>query len=108
MTAALGYVPEERLERLLNHLRRRRLVLQTDDGGWALARDLNQVTLYDLYRSEGFVLPEASLLSGATSGADQALARILEDLGLQMRGAMEVPLERLYRSAQAASEEAGS
>jgi membrane protein len=108
MTAALGYVPEERLERLLNHLRRRRLVLQTDDGGWALARDLNQVTLYDLYRSEGFVLPEATLLSGATSGADQALARILEDLGLQMRGAMEVPLEQLYRSAQAASEEAGS
>ncbi|MCB1758813.1 MAG: virulence factor BrkB family protein [Gammaproteobacteria bacterium] len=106
MTAALGHVPDERLERLLNHLRRSRLVLQTDDGNWALARDLNQVTLYDLYRSEGFVLPEARLLRDAESDADRALAGILEELGLQMKGAMAVPLEQLYRGRRVASGEA--
>ena len=61
----LGYVPEERLEALLQQLERARLVLQSADGEWALARDLSNVTLHDLYRMEGFVLPEAKQLTGS-------------------------------------------
>ena len=96
LAVPLGYVPEERLETLLEQLEHARLVLQSADGEWVLARDLSNVTLHDLYRVEGFVLPEAKLLSGSQAGADQALAEILENLGQGMQEVMNVPLTRLY------------
>jgi len=99
LAAVLGYVPEERLEMLLEQLERGRLVLQTGGSAWALARDLSNVTLHDLYRLEGFVLPEAKLVTDSPDEADQALARILEALGRDMENAMSVPLEQLYRKA---------
>ncbi|MCB1868692.1 MAG: virulence factor BrkB family protein [Gammaproteobacteria bacterium] len=96
LAVPLGYVPEERLEALLQQLERARLVLQSADGEWALARDLSNVTLHDLYRMEGFVLPEAKQLTGSQVGADQALAGILEKLGESMQEVMDVPLAKLY------------
>ncbi|MCP4288732.1 MAG: virulence factor BrkB family protein [Gammaproteobacteria bacterium] len=99
LAAVLGYVPEERLEMLLEQLERGQLVLQTGGSAWALARDLSNVTLHDLYRLEGFVLPEAKLVTDSPDEADQALARILEELGRDMENAMSVPLEQLYRKA---------
>ncbi len=99
LAAVLGYVPEERLEMLLEQLERGQLVLQTEGSAWALARDLSNVTLHDLYRLEGFVLPEAKLVTDSPDEADQALARILEELGRDMENAMSVPLEQLYRKA---------
>ena len=97
LAVPLGYVPEERLDSLLQQLKRARLVLQTGSGAWALARDLSNVTLYDLYRAEGFVLPEAKLLAESQESVDQALAGILENLGLGMEKEMTISLEALYQ-----------
>jgi len=88
------------MEMLLEQLEDARLVLQTGSGAWALARDLSSVSLHDLYRVEGFVLPAAKLLADAHDGADQALARILEALGRDLQEAMQIPLEKLYQEGE--------
>lgn len=100
LAVPLGYVSEERLDSLLRQLKRARLVLQTGNGAWALARDLSSVTLYDLYRAEGFVLPEAKLLAESQERVDQALVGILENLGQGMAKVMNIPLESLYGDDQ--------
>ena len=96
LSVRLGHVADERLEGLLQQLESAQLVLQSADDDWALARDLSNVTLHDLYRVEGFILPEAQLLADVESGADRALAGVLERLGEGMREVMCIPLERLY------------
>ena len=103
---ALGFVPEERLELLLEQLAGARLVLHSEDGGWALARDLSRVSLLDLFRVRSFVLPKSQLLAESTDTADQALGQILDRLEMDIEQAMAVSLEQLYSSEkQHASQE---
>jgi len=74
-----------RVEALLNELQGARLVHRTDSGRWALARPLQGLTLYDLYRATGFALPIPGSplwpadagLCGHLSQADQALHEAL-------------------------------
>lgn len=101
LSVPLGHVPDERLEMLLQQLERAHLALQSVDGEWALARDLATVTLHDLYRMEGFVLPEAKLLAGSQERADRSLATILDNLGQNMEQVMSVSLEQLYLEREA-------
>jgi len=95
---ALGFVPEERMELLLEQLAGARLVLRSEDGGWALARDLSHVSLLDLFRVRSFILPESKMLAGSTDPGDQALRQILDRLELNIEQAMAVSLEQLYSS----------
>ncbi|MCB1752379.1 MAG: virulence factor BrkB family protein [Gammaproteobacteria bacterium] len=104
LAKSLGYVPEERLETLLAQLERVRLVVQCAEGEWALARDLSNVTLHYLYRTEGFVLPQAALLSNSQAGVDKALTGILENLGRDMEAAMSVSLASLYEKGESEPE----
>ena len=92
----LGMVSEERLELILGYLQEARLVLLTEEGKWALARDLSHVSLMDLYTAHEFTLPEAKLMEGLTETSDQSLAKLLGRLEKDMQGAMETSLENLY------------
>jgi len=96
LPAQLGKVSEERLELVLGYLQEARLVLMTEEGKWALARDLSYVSLMDLYTAHDFTLPEAKLLEGLTETSDQSLAGLLGRLEKDMQGAMETSLESLY------------
>ncbi|OQX31819.1 MAG: hypothetical protein B0D96_02565 [Candidatus Sedimenticola endophacoides] len=100
LSRGLGGVAEERLEGLLEQLRQARLVLRTDSGEWALARDLSEVTLLDLYHARPFVLPHAELLAQSADGPGQALGRILGEAGSDLEARLSVDLERLYRTSQ--------
>jgi membrane protein len=93
-----------RVEALLNELLLARLVHRTDSGRWVLARPLDGLTLYDLYRATGFVLPApdsplwpadprlAAQLEGADQGLRQALATTLDQLVTD--AAKPLPLRR--------------
>lgn len=96
LAAFLGHVPEERLERLLIQLEKAELVLLTEDGKWALARDLSRFTLQQLYRARPFVLPPPGMLVRSGEGSDQGLRRILDLLDEDMERSMQVPLADLY------------
>ncbi|MCU7904897.1 MAG: virulence factor BrkB family protein [Candidatus Thiodiazotropha sp. (ex Epidulcina cf. delphinae)] len=82
---------EEQLDHALTCLQQAGLVLRTEEKGWALARDLREVTLMDLYRSDAYVLPDKQQAEGISDG----LRRLIEELNDDMRQTMDRPLEEL-------------
>lgn len=82
---------DEQVDDALHGMQAARLVLRTEDKGWALARDLDEVTLSELYRSAPYVLPGRE----AVSGESQALQRLIAQLETQMQATMDQPLEQL-------------
>jgi membrane protein len=91
-----GEVGEDRLDGLLTALQDARLVLCSDDGGWALARDLHDVRLYDLFRSRPFGLPVARP-AGEGRVHQEPLSELLARIDEQLEEAMGLPLSELYR-----------
>ncbi|MDX9739992.1 MAG: YihY family inner membrane protein [Gammaproteobacteria bacterium] len=87
------------LDDVLQELERRRLIHSVEPGIWGLARDLDELSLLDLYR----LFPGA--LTDAKPDADWGTAdewnRRLLDLLMQARGSvwttLQVPLKTVYR-----------
>ncbi|MEW8026194.1 MAG: virulence factor BrkB family protein [Candidatus Thiodiazotropha sp.] len=82
---------EEQLDSILLSLLRARLVLQTEDKGWVLARDLREVTVAELYNSDAYVLPDDSQLKMVPDSLGKLMAKINDDL----RQSMDLPLDEL-------------
>jgi membrane protein len=91
---------DEAILECLNILERAKIAVRTERGDWALARDLTDYTLLDLYRSQPFVLPEPTPTLGDRDEWDQRLAAALREAGDGVRGALDLPLERLFRGAR--------
>lgn len=96
--------PEERLESLLVKLQQGHLVLRTDDGRWALARDLSDVELSDLYKLDHFVLPDSESIGSTGREEELALGRVLASVHDDMEGSMSVTLEQLFKEGQVSRE----
>ncbi|MES9898867.1 MAG: virulence factor BrkB family protein [Sedimenticola sp.] len=92
--------PEERLEGLLVQLREAHLILITDEGAWALARDLSEVSLLDLYLIHPFVLPDPKLLRGVLYPQEQALGDLLGKVRGDLEKTMALSLDELYRGGE--------
>ncbi|MBL3590111.1 MAG: virulence factor BrkB family protein [gamma proteobacterium endosymbiont of Lamellibrachia anaximandri] len=86
-------VSEEHLEASLYILQGAKLVLRTEEKNWALARNLQEVKLSDLYRAAPFVLPDADKLDEGSV----VLSSILQTLERDIEKGMNCPLEALYR-----------
>jgi membrane protein len=88
---------EADLEELLMALDKAHLVLRTERGEWALAKDMDRVTFLDLFRCGPFVLPSQSgqaLLSDLPAHPGLGpLLKSLED-GLQER--LDLPLSQVF------------
>ncbi|WP_316366258.1 virulence factor BrkB family protein [Candidatus Thiodiazotropha sp. CDECU1] len=91
LQAQLQHSTEEQLDSILSSLLRARLVLQTDDKGWVLARDLRQVTLAELYNSDAYVLPDEGQVKVAPDALNTLIAKINRDL----QKTMDLPLDEL-------------
>lgn len=91
---------DEAIRECLHVLERTKVAVRTERGDWALARDLTDYTLLDLYRSYAFVLPEPTPAFGARDEWDQRLAEALREASAGVRQALELPLERLFRDAR--------
>ncbi len=87
---------EEAVEGLLLKLQAVHFVLATEDGRWMLARDLSEVTLYDLYRATPFILPGTSSLAGSESALESELAGILDPINLDLEQGLSMPLEQVF------------
>jgi membrane protein len=71
------------------------LIRNVDRGGLVLSKDLNELSLWDLYQSLPFSLPEAfvSADEGWESVLNQKLNRMFDD----GQGVLQIDLEKLYR-----------
>ena len=91
LTAAVPGASEHRLEDLLEDLHALQWVHRTDDGGWVLARSLDDLTLYDLVHSADFPLPEEQ---GPDWPVDLELAQTLQRARAGLAEVLQVPLAR--------------
>ncbi len=93
----LGRVSVEHLEVLLLELQGAHLVLRTEEHTWALARDLSEVELLELYRIRPFPLPDLTLMT-LTDPADRLLAQTLERMEQGLENTLAVPLADYFGS----------
>jgi len=88
---------EAELVRLLMQFYDAGLVTRTEEGEWLLCRDLESVSLLDLYRAGHFYLPVNEQFDIPSEGAwDGAFFRALSLTGIDM----ERPLKTLYSGQQ--------
>jgi membrane protein len=91
LQAQINGATEERIEAALQCLHLAHLVLKADDKGWALARDLGEVTLKELYHSAAYVIPGTDELSDIP----ESLVSLLEAVNLTIEQTMDQPLDAL-------------
>ncbi len=91
-------VAQENLESLLGVLEKARYVHRTEAGEWLLSRDLSQVTLLDLYKIHGFVLPQAETVLLSEDEWDRDFNLRLQNLWPHFSDVMCDPLSTLYAS----------
>ncbi|MCG7866369.1 MAG: virulence factor BrkB family protein [Candidatus Thiodiazotropha taylori] len=100
LQSRIPHTTEERIEASLNSLYKAHLVLRADEKGWALARDLRQVMLKDLYQSAAYVIPDRDELVDIP----MALGELLESLNLTLEQSMDRPLEELLHEQHGAAD----
>ena len=84
---------ESETDQLLMQLQEAHLVLRTEDKNWALARDLSEVSLSDLYHSGPFILPSDS------AEAEQPLSNVLVNAGQSLCDTMSLSLAELFEES---------
>jgi membrane protein len=82
---------EEDLASLLGAMQQARLVLRSENKSWALARDLQDIKLIDVYRAAPFVLPDKAALEGQSS----RLAELLNNLQGDIHNGMDRSMDEL-------------
>jgi len=88
---------DEAVSDCLDALEQARVVLRIDNGDWALARDLSDYTLLDLYHSHAFLLPEQVPLIDETCPLEQRLGQVLQAAAQGVQHAMQLPMEELFQ-----------
>jgi len=83
-------VSDERVVRLLVELEEGKLVAKSKGDSWILAADLTKVSLFDLYQSGSFMLPNA------TDSDEEMLSALLERAECSLSESMSTPLAQLY------------
>jgi len=92
----LGY---EELEQVLEQLRIANIALRVGASGWALAHDLGEITIADIYRLFVFH-PDAALFAGQD---DDKLKTVMENLSVNLNEKMNLPLAQVFRQAETVS-----
>lgn len=96
---------EQALLDCLQSLQRARVVLRTERGGYALARDLGEFTLLDLYRSQPFVLPEGGPKWRGADTCDERLGEIFTSTAGVLHEQLNVPLARFFADGEPAGKQ---
>lgn len=90
------FLTDDLMQRYLADLNRTALIERTEGGGWVLARDLNSMTLYDLYRQSGYRLPTNDARSEGELGLDAPASRVLETARTSLHNRLDVPLSEIF------------
>jgi len=90
---------ERQLQYLLHRLEESRIAVRDEDGDWLLSRDLEELTLSDLYCSGNYHLP---IMNGESVPVESDWDRVFAESMLQIakngQKAMDRPLRQMYRS----------
>ncbi len=81
---------EKDLDEILLDLQTRFWIHKTDNGDWALSRDLSTLTLWDLYKDLPYALPQST--------SEMELAEIIDSTSYAIKEKLNVPLKQLYKN----------
>lgn len=101
LSRELEGVSVEHVESLLRNLHQARLVLKTEDGDWALARDLAEVDLFELYQAGAFSFPRLRQPEGVDDAVERAFWGILQQVEHDQAQTMAVPLADIFLAGKA-------
>ncbi len=96
LSRELEGISVEHVESLLQELHKARLVLKAQGGDWALARDLSEVDLFELYRAGSFSFPRLRQPESVEDGVEREFWRILQQVELDQSKTMAVPLTDIF------------
>jgi len=99
MLKKMPTVDEESLRDVLLTLKGANFVERTSDRKWVLARDLDEVSLLDLYQIGNFALPEPGGQWQELDAWSHRLGEVLVDIDRQIEEDMAISLKSLYRTA---------
>lgn len=92
---------DAQLQRLLGNLQCVRLVQQDENADWFLSADLDEVTLDDLYRSAGYVLPITEIDDLPNENDwDHALIEALKEMREGAKAVMTRPVKSFLKSSE--------
>ncbi|UXI67460.1 YihY family inner membrane protein [Tahibacter amnicola] len=91
------FLTDDLLQRFLVDLNRAGMVQRTETGEWALVRNLDSASLFDLYEAGLYRLPPPLALGETARRAlPVSLTDLLEQLSFHMQGALSQPLSRVF------------
>lgn len=96
LSDVMGRVSDQRLEELLEQMRKAKVVYRTEEGYWGLARRLSDLTLLDLFHLQPFALPESTWLQDTDEPAEKVLGSILKEVEQGLAKAMDSSLHSIY------------
>ncbi len=91
------------LERVLGDLLLARIIHRVEEGGWALSRDVHELTLAELYHSGRYVLPGREGEWVSVDAWNRSLHGVLADVSQHLEQRLSIPLADLYREEGAAA-----
>jgi len=106
MLGSMVHVSEEVLEEVLDRLSERQVIVQTHEGSWVLARDVSEMTLYDLYEAMAVTLPAKEQRWSDLHPWDDELFSVLDTVRGKLNDVMDVPLKQLYAKMAKPGDEA--
>jgi membrane protein len=88
---------ELQIVRLMSQLREENIATRDEDGDWVLTRDLDTLTLGELYLRGDFYLPLSDITElPQESDRDRAYVASLENIRRHSQGIWDQPLKSLY------------
>jgi membrane protein len=87
---------EERLETMLYDLAKAHLVLKGEGGGWALAKDMSEVRLIDLYRVGNCSFPILQQLDTIEDPGEMEFWKVMGQVEGDLSQAMSTPMSKLF------------
>jgi membrane protein len=88
---------EERLETILYDLAGANMVIRAERGGWALAKDMDEVSLIELYRVVNCALPQLPHLDTVQDPGERAFWEVMQQVDSDQTQAMSLSLARVFR-----------
>jgi membrane protein len=87
---------EERLETMLYDLAQANLVLKGEGGGWALAKDMSEVSLVDLYRIGSCSFPQPQKLDSIVDSGEREFWKVIGQVDSELSQTMSTPMSKLF------------
>ncbi len=101
LSQRLGHLSVERIEAILSELKQHHMVLRSDNRRWALARNLAEVTLHDLYRQRPYTLPIPDDLPRLEDPSSLRFAELLNTADARLAETMGETLDSLFKRRDA-------